>query len=108
MTIINRDTFTATSDPVTETFKSGYSFTCTLGTVEVTLRGQTRKVEAKLFNGDEIVAYGMVGRYQTGSKVWDAWVSSKLRNGKVDEDARFGRYDNHPKFRKENCLWFKD
>lgn len=105
-TLINRDTFTASGEPITKTFDSGYSFTYTPGTVEVTLRGQTKRVEAKLFGENDICAYGLVGRYQSATKLWPAHISSRLWNGEFVENVRFGRDDNHPKFRKENCIWF--
>lgn len=105
--LINRDSFTATGETITNTTRSGYSYSYTPGTVEVTLRGQTRRVEAKRFDEDDIVAYGMVGRYHTSTKLWPAHISSDIRNGAVIEDARFGRDDNHPKFRKINNIWFK-
>ena len=106
MTIINRQSFTATEEPITKTYKDGYSFTYTPGTVEVTLRGQTKRVEAKLFGEHDICAYGLVGRYQSATKLWPAHISSRPREGKIIEQARFGRDDNHPKFRKENNIWF--
>lgn len=106
--LINRDSFTATGETITHTTPNGYSYSYTLGTVEVTLRGQTRRVEAKRFGEDDIVAYGMVGRYHTSAKLWPAYVSSDIRNGAVIEEARFGRDDNHPKFRKENYIWFAE
>ena len=65
--LINRDTFTASGEAITKTFDSGYSFTYTPGTVEVTLRGQTKRVEAKLFGEHDICAYGLVGRYQSAT-----------------------------------------
>ena len=105
-TLINRETFTASGEAVTRTFDSGYSFTYTPGTVEVTLRGQTKRVEAKLFGENDICAYGLVGRYQSASKLWPAHISSRLWDGKLIEDVRFGRDDRHPKFRKENNIWF--
>jgi hypothetical protein len=106
MTIINRQSFTATEEPITKTYKDGYSFTYTPGTVEVTLRGQTKRVEAKLFSEHDICAYGLVGRYQSATKLWPAHISSRFREGEIIEQARFGRDDNHPKFRKENNIWF--
>jgi hypothetical protein len=105
-TLINRDTFVASGEAITKTFDSGYSFTYTPGTVEVTLRGQTKRVEAKLFGEDDICAYDLVGRYQSATKLWPAVISSRIWNDKLVEDVRFGRDDRNPKFRKENCIWF--
>jgi hypothetical protein len=105
--ILNRDSFIQTGEVITQTTPKGYSWSYTPGTVEVTLRGETRRVEAKLFGEDDIVAYGLVGRYHTATKLWPAYVSSRPRDGKIIEDARFGRDDNHPKFRKINNIWFK-
>ncbi len=107
-TLINRDSFIQTGEIYSETLKGGYVFSYTPGTIEVTLRGKTQRVEARLFADGDIRAKGLVGRYQTGGKVWPASVSSRISaiDGKVIEQAHFGRYDNHPKFRKENCLWF--
>lgn len=105
MTIINRTTFTATAESVVETY-GDYTFSYVPGTVEVTLRGQTKRVEAKLFGDNDLVAYGMVGRYHTATKNWPANVASRIVNDKVRETARFGRDDNHPKFRKEDCISF--
>lgn len=79
-----------------------------IGTVEVTLRGETRRLPAVLVTQyNWIIARGMTGRYQSASKVWPANVLSQVReDGSISERANFGRDDNHPKFRKENCLWF--
>lgn len=78
------------------------------GTVEVTLRGKTKRVRAVSFpKTSSIYAYELIGRYQTGKKVWKASLRRLVReDGQVMEQAFFGRYDNHPKFRKENAIWF--
>jgi hypothetical protein len=73
------------------------------GTVEVTLRGQTKIVPARRFKSGTLVARGMTGRYQSGGKAWPA--SIFLRDNR--ESVHFGRDDNHPKFRKENNIWFE-
>lgn len=99
-TLINRSTFVSTARDA-----DGDD----IGTVEVTLRGKTRRVSARYVpKYDWLFAYDIVGRYQTGSKVWPGCIHQSTHNGKVVEDVRFGRYDNHPKFRKENCIWFAD
>ncbi len=106
-TLINRDTFIITGESVTQTFDSGFSYTYIPGTIEVTLRGQTKRVEAKRFGDDDICAYGLVGRYQSATKLWPAYISSRLCDGKLIEAVKFGRNDNNPKFRKENNIWFR-
>lgn len=91
----------------------------TSGTIEVTLRGETRRVEAiyyaspaktfpdgsaRLAN-ETWIALGMVGRYNTGTKVWPARI---IVDSLEDyELVHFGRHDNHPKFNKTNMIWFK-
>lgn len=80
------------------------------GTVEVTLRGETRRVRA-CFTAkyNWIHAYDIVGRYQTGGKSWPGSIQSapaRDSNGFV-EHVNFGRDDRNPKFRKENMIWFK-
>ena len=91
MAIIDRDTFDATTN-----------------TVEVTLRNETRRLNAKMFDDGMIIAKGLVGRYQSATKPWPASVMSRMHQGTVVEQARFGRDDRNPKFRKENAIWFKD
>lgn len=107
-TLINRDSFIQTGEVHSETLKGGYVFSYTPGTVEVTLRGKTRRIDAKKFPDGDIRAFGLVGRYQSASKLWPASIGSRIVNGQVREDVHFGRDDNHPKFRKENAIWFKD
>lgn len=79
------------------------------GTVEVTLGNKTKRVEARKWKGQysegDITAYGMTGRYQTGAKAWKACILLKA-NG--DESGHFGRYDNHPKFRKMRGISFAE
>lgn len=79
------------------------------GTVEVTLRGETRRVRAKRRN-DEITAYGMTGRYQTGTKAWPAAATRVVdpRTGRPWDRIRFGRDDRSGKFNKVNCVFFAD
>lgn len=106
MTIINRDTFIQTGEVYSQTLKNGFVYSYTPGTIEVTLRGQTRRVEAKVFDSGMISVGGLVGRYQSATKLWPASVTSFFRDGKVYESANFGRDDRDPKFRKENHIWF--
>lgn len=79
------------------------------GTVEVTLRNETKTVRATKSNYDGMItAYGMTGRYQSGTKAWPAKVSQRIdpRTNKVWESADFGRDDRAPKFQKMNGLHF--
>ena len=79
------------------------------GTVEVTLRGTTKRVPAHRSNGT-ITAYGMTGRYQTGTKAWPAQVRAVTdpRTGKLWDQVHFGRDDRASKFQKMNGLSFAD
>lgn len=79
------------------------------GTVQVTLRGETRTVKAhKSTRAGEITAYGMTGRYQTGTKAWPASVTQKIdpSTGKPWDSVNFGRDDRSSKFQKFNALHF--
>lgn len=76
------------------------------GTVEVTLRGEARRVPAIVTDAyGWITAHGMVGRYQTGSKAWPASVTS-YPDGR--ELVVFGRDDRSSKFRKVDNIWFAE
>jgi hypothetical protein len=79
------------------------------GTVEVTLRNETRTVRAIKSNRDDsITAYGMTGRYQTGTKAWPANVRQCIdpRTKKLWDHVSFGRDDRAAKFQKTNALHF--
>lgn len=79
------------------------------GTVNVTLRGETRTVRAhKSDSTGEITAYGLTGRYQTGTKAWPASVTQRIdpRTGKPWDSVHFGRDDRCGKFKKVNSLHF--
>jgi hypothetical protein len=83
------------------------------GTVEVTLRGKTKRVPARRWtmNGkDEITAHGMTGRYQTGTVNWPASVTAVTdpRTGEVWDRIMFGRDDRASKFQKRNALSFDE
>lgn len=96
MTFINRQTYIAEAQD-----EDG---TGTKGTVEVTIRGQTRRVRAsESTKYGWLFAYGISGRYQTGGKVWPG---SICQNKDGSEYVNFGRDDRHPKFRKENAIFF--
>ncbi len=100
--IINTATFTASAEQPDHDF-------WTEGTVEVTLRNETRTVRATKCNRDgSITARGMTGRYQTGSKAWPATVTQRLdpRTDKLWDSVYFGRDDRASKFQKLNGLHF--
>jgi len=79
------------------------------GTVEVTLRGKTKTVPATKISNGCIIARGLVGRYNTGTKVWPASISETIiGNGSVIETINFGRDDRNPKFQKVNCIYFAE
>jgi hypothetical protein len=70
-----------------------------LGTVEVTLMGKTKRVVANKSNVD-IYAYGIAGRYKTGTKVWSGTLILCFKTngyhfyGGMDHRARFSTF--HP------------
>lgn len=76
------------------------------GTADVNIKGRTRTAEIKVWDDkpNEVWIKGMVGRYHTASKVWPASVRFNTETGSVY--ANFGRDDRHPKFRKEDCIFF--
>ncbi len=79
-----------------------------VGTVEVTLRGETQRVEARSFSDGSMVAFGLVGRYQTGAKAWPASIYYRMSgDGTWREHVNFGRDDRCGKFKKENAIWFE-
>lgn len=79
------------------------------GTVEVTLRGETRRVPAQL-RGEKITARGLTGRYETGTKAWPATAEHVIdpRTGKAWDRIDFGRDDRSGKFNKVNNVFFAD
>ena len=81
------------------------------GTVEVTLRGTTKRVPAHRdhSNPDNVTAYGMTGRYQTGTKAWAAMVVCRRdKDGNLWDWVHFGRDDRASKFQKLNSLSFSN
>jgi len=96
MAAINKSTFQGL--PVTD---NGYTYY--KGTVEVTLRGETRRVEALRFTDGAVSASGMFGRYRTSNRKWCARISS---NANGAESAQFGRDDRSSRFNKIDALWF--
>lgn len=79
------------------------------GTVEVTLRGITKRVRASRWVGGQIMAYDLVGRYATGAKAWPATLRYNPGSSSVPawESASFGRDDRSVKFNKVNAVYFK-
>lgn len=77
------------------------------GTVEVTIRRETRRVPATRYaKSGSIIASGMTGRYQTGSKAWPATIYLRNTEHGMIQTVCFGRDDRCSKFRKENGLHF--
>lgn len=79
------------------------------GTVEVTLGKETRRLEA-IKNGDTLRAYGLTGRYQTGSKAWPASVERRIdpRTGNAWDHISFGNDDRSGRCKKTNQIFFKN
>lgn len=100
--IINADTFEASAN------QPGHGY-WTEGSVEVSLHGETRRVPAHK-NGETITAYGLTGRYQTGTKAWPASVDRVIdpRNGKPWDRVNFGRDERTGRCRKTSMVFFKD
>lgn len=71
-TILNAATFEATG---TEPLPYRPEETREVGTIEATLGGQTKRVEAVRYEGGRIVSWDFTGRYRTGTKAWPATVS---------------------------------
>ena len=95
--LINASSFIATG-------VAKYDENTDTGTVEVTLRGETKRVSASRDNTyGRIFAYDMIGRYQTGGKAWPASVN---QNKEGVEHVNFGRDDRSAKFNKVNQIWF--
>jgi hypothetical protein len=89
MISINRDSFSPiSSDEVSQ-----------VGTIEVTMFGETRTVNARKFESGTLAAYGIEGRYQTGAKWWDGKVFLNIDGSTL---VSFGRDDRNPKFTKSN------
>ncbi|RQU83915.1 hypothetical protein [Burkholderia cenocepacia] len=102
--LINSASFEATGE-LHE--RSGYP----LGTVEVTLGRETKRVPAwKDRNGCIAVLHGIGGRYRTGTgKIWRVSLSQHKHptTGEILESCWFGRDDRSGKFNK-NGIFFTD
>jgi hypothetical protein len=96
MSIINVATF------IPETEENGR----VRGTVEVTLKGETRRVAATKWSTlNMIVVHGVFsGRYVSGGKAWPASVTAYYTKGM--ESVSFGRDDRSGKFNKANALFW--
>jgi len=82
-------------------------------TVEVTVNGETRRLDCRVRNlkpGETWLVVGsrwsespLAGRYRTGENVWPASVTSRKPGL---EDVEFGRDDRSTKFRKYNSVFW--
>lgn len=76
------------------------------GTVALTLAGQTKRVRASLYLSNDtsshvhgmLTAYGITGRYMTGTKAWPGSVTSRL--GWENDTVQFGFDSRSGKHRK--------
>lgn len=71
-TILNPLSFTATG---TEALPWADGETREVGTVEASLGGKTKLVDAVRYDNGRIVSWDFTGRYRTGTKAWPATVS---------------------------------
>jgi len=79
------------------------------GTAEVTLRNETRRVRAtKCTRTGFVKAFGMTGRYNTGTVAWPASVEQRIdpRTNQPWDHIQFGRDDRAAKFQKTSALYF--
>lgn len=78
------------------------------GTVEVTLGRETRRVEAIRKNEDQITAYGLTGRYQTGTKAWPARATRVIdpKTNRPGDRIEFGNDDRSGRCKKTNQIFF--
>ncbi len=77
-----------------------------VGTVEVTLANETRRVPArKVPQYGWLFAKGLVGRYRTSMKAWPASIMVNLQTG--NESVNFGRDDRSSRYQKINCVSFQ-
>lgn len=85
------------------------------GTVEITLRNETKRVPAIKYKEEDlnmdglIVAKGIVGKYRTGKKLWPANIvqHQNFYTKEITESVNFGRDDRSSNFQKQNNIWFK-
>lgn len=100
-TILNAFTFEATG---TEALPWDASQTREVGTIEASLGGKTKRVDAVRYTDNgRIVSWDFTGRYRTGTKAWPATVS-------LDADGResvwYGK-DHHTGRCQKTGLSFK-
>ena len=72
-------------------------------TVEVTLAGVTKRLDAVMIDGLLVTRGGLGGKYLTGSKVWRANI---VQWADGTEHANFGRDDRSGKFNKLRGVFF--
>lgn len=77
------------------------------GTVEVTLGRETRRVDAMKRDAG-ITAFGLTGRYQTGSKAWPARATRVIdpSTGRPWDRIEFGNDDRSGRCKKTNQIFF--
>lgn len=74
------------------------------GKVVVQYGNQELVVWCRKFEDDSsIYAYGFVGKYRTGNKLWNATMSA---NKNCPTTIWFGRDDRIGNFSKTNCVWY--
>jgi hypothetical protein len=78
-------------------------------TVEVTIRGETRRLEA-VENILGMRVYGIAGRYQTGTKSWPGFLTYKVdpTNNTPWIDASFGFDSRSAKHNKRPTIFFQE
>jgi len=106
MSILNIETFEVTSIEHDEVLGK-----IEHGTIEATLRRETRQVPASRYQDGTISATGMTGRYRTGTKAWPAVVEYRSFgqvNPKWGESVWFGRDDRADGFQKTHGLSFSN
>jgi hypothetical protein len=73
------------------------------GKVDVTLNGETRRLDAALYADGKMYVSGIFGKYHTGTKLWPASVivdrTSNIR-------VHFGRDERQGRCIKTNNLFF--
>ncbi len=83
-------------NPATFQVNGAFTTTAIYGTVEVTLGLETRRVQAIRWL-NSITAYGITGRYATGTKAWPGSIDLRDTGG---EHVRFGFDSRSGKHRK--------
>jgi CTP-dependent riboflavin kinase len=104
--LINITTYVAAAEATDERLSAYFEE----GTVEVTIRNETRRVRALRAHSDgAITAYGTSGRYVSGAKAWPATITNRPgKDGTRWESVSFGRDDRSGRFNKANLIFFAD